>query len=89
MWPREEQVQFNHIYFQVRLGPGFLRYLKVPIPYSPPSVKAYTWTPSHYHPCLTVRAKITPSCRVNPSVLNYLHAEVSDGQDFSLPIDRR
>ena len=52
-------------------------------------VGAYTRTPSHYHMCSTVRAQISPSGRVIPKFPNYLHAEVSDGGDLFLPIDRR
>ena len=82
----DRSVQFNLIYFQVQLGPGPLscHKFKVPVPYSPPSVGAYTRTPSHYHPC-----SFTPSSRMIPLVPTDLHTEVSDVGDLSLLIDRR
>jgi len=81
-------VHFSSILFifKVRLGPGPCSRFKVPVSYSPPSVDGYTQTPSHYHPCSTVRVQITPSGRVIPLFPDYLHAEVGDAGNLSLPV---
>ena len=43
--------QFSSVQSHLFLSPIGARTLKMPVPYTPPSVGAYTRTPSHNHPC--------------------------------------
>ena len=55
------------------------------VPYPPPNLGAYTRTPSHNNPCSAVGAQIMSRSlgRMILSCQNYLHADVSDGEDLS------
>jgi len=55
----------------------------MPVPYPPPSVGAYTRTPSHQPLLFGRRAASSPLGRMISSCPNYLHADVSDGEDLS------
>ena len=60
------------------------RTLKMPIPYPPPNVGAYTRT-FHNHPPVFGQEghRSSPSGRLISSCPNYLHADVNDGEDLS------
>jgi len=81
----DKESQFRSISSIVsgRQGP-----LNVPVPYPLPNEEGYTRTTSHYHPWSTVRAQITPSGWVIPTLPDCLQVEVGDGEDLSVPTDR-
>jgi len=77
-----ERRKFNSVQFCLFLSPIGARTLKMPVPYSPPNVGAYTRTPSH-QPLLFGRKGTDHLPRMISSCPNYLHADVSDGEDLS------
>jgi len=55
------------------IGARSLKLFKVPVIDAPPSVDSYTQILSHYHPCSTVRAQITPCGRMMALLAHYVH----------------
>jgi len=54
-----DAIQLSSVKSHLFLSPIGARTLKMPVPYPPPNVEAYTQTPSHNHPaCSAVGAQI-------------------------------
>ena len=53
------------------------------VPYPPSNVGVYTWIPSHNHRCSDVGHRSSPLGRMISWCPNYLHVDVSDGEDLS------
>jgi len=81
VWPRRRLIsrspgrsmRFSSVQSHFFLSPIGGRTLKMPVPYPPPNLGAYTRTPSHNHPCSAVGAHII-SLRLDDLVVPKLPA---------------